>query len=384
LSPSSTAGILAETYYDALGVPRESCADVKAGLKTALVFMDEPLVVEKMDPESYETVLTYDIHGRLIQTQHGKGEDVLPVTASYQYDPLRLVIYADANANTYRYSYDGAGRLRSSESDDTGRHVFEYDGLQKTRQSDASGGWAEWTYSGGRVVTNRVSDPLDGVHLYSWKYDTAWFGAVASQTDPLGINTFGYDEFGRLKSDQRTYLDKSGAVVRTPVHKCAYDLQGRILKTTLPSGETLGYKYSYGYLTSKQKPKTSTTLKPTSINYTYDNYGHPTNWASATGIKAAVSYSTTPLWASALKFSAGSRTWERKYTYADNGLVKTFDEGGGIKRKYTYDSLKRLTQVERGPAMSLSLTESFTYDDNGNLLTLEDPDGNEWSYGTVY
>jgi YD repeat-containing protein len=449
-SSVSVASVLGKTYYDALGIARETLRDSAAVSGSNLVTLDSAGVEVRQDEEEYQTRLTYDAFHRVNKVEQGKAGSYV-TTAQYRYDPLnRLVKYQDGGGTCYGYFYDGAGRLRqvkygkpanvnlstnkgSSASKASSTlsksqnafalpsssctpsqlwYTYEYDGAFKTKMTDASGAYASWTYDEiGRPESLTLSDSLpdsSGTLSYAWDYDDAWVGAVYKETDPAGEVTYSYDALGRVKDATRVYpTDSSGTTSAS--FSYAFDLRGRLLSKTLPSGRIISSDYDYGLL-AKTTAATSGTTDYT-IAYDYNDWGLLSTATSSLGHVYSNTY-TTPLWVNKNSIKYGLTAYDRSYTWLKNGLLSkrtvstdasagssTFpssaSSGGALGSlgtgkssgaaalsttySYSYDALKELSQIKT-PAKTF---ETYSYDAAGNLKTMKDASGVSWTYASA-
>lgn len=391
--PTSSLSILnplTQTYYDALGNPRESIRDAQKATGSQLIYFNKPWSELRQDEAGDQTRLTYDAHRRVTMVEQGKSNS-FTTTATYRYDPLnRLVSFRDGKGTIYTYSYDGAGRLRevkyggasSSGVAMTEWYKYDYKGMLQTQMRDNTGAIARREYDSlGRQTTLKVSDSLPsaaGFLSYAYEYDTAWKGKVYKTTDPAGTTMYKYDEFGREERVKREYAASSAGTQRA---EFLYDtdLQGQLRIKTYPSGHRIKSQYAYGFLTS-QTAMTSGATDYT-LDFGYNQWGMTESIASSKGHQYTSTF-TTPLWVDKLAMQYGSTTYETTYTWANNGLLTKRAENigkGSAVYNYDYDSLRQLTQM----ATPTKTIETYTYDAAGNPLTMQDSDGIKWTYAAA-
>ncbi|ONK14503.1 DUF6531 domain-containing protein [Streptomyces sp. MP131-18] len=141
----------------------------------------------------------------------------------------RLTGLADAEGNSWTYTYDAAGRL-IGEADTAGRAL--------RHRYDAAGQHVGWTNGAGQ----RVSHTLDGC------------GRLIEQRTDSGIARFRYDAAGRLiaAANEETELTwerdaSSGAVIAETCNgrtmRYAHDAQGRRTERHTPSGAVTRWEY---------------------------------------------------------------------------------------------------------------------------------------------
>lgn len=264
--------------------------------------------IEVVDAEGYKTILTYDSLNRVVSASNPLGGKI-----TYQYDKNgNKVAETNTLGNTTRYSYDNVGRLISS--------------------ADALGRKTTYVYfADGRIKS--VSTP-DG-NTTEYEYDT--LGQLIKTADRSGAISYAYDLMGRVT--KTTYVDGSTTSV-------TYDKVGNIVSATAKNGLVTSYSYD----------KNGNLLETTdslgkSIRYAYDKIGNLVTATDALGQTVRYSY------------DAASR------------LASQTDALGGVT-KYTYDSVGNVTKIVN----PLSVEVSFTYDKNGNRTSMKDGNGNVTKY----
>lgn len=385
--------VFRHSYYDGLGNMRETKPDENKGLGSVRVYFDEPRQERRIDPDGYETKLTYDAHHRIIRVEQGSEQSGASIlVGEYRYDPLgNLVQFTDAIGNDYTYSYDGAGRLRETKYGSASVplqswYTYSYLGNLLQRVEANTGGYSEWTYDAiGRKLTQTVSDGLASSPYgilgtsstgttYTWTYDTKWIGMVSESTDPLGSHSYEYDDFGRVTESTRT--NSSGV---SSTHTTEYDVVGRPTQQTFPSGYSVVPTYTDGWLT--RETGLNGGVADFTVDYTYNKWGGIKSATNSNGMVWQYTH-TTPAYIDQEKLqsrSAGTR-YQRDYVWSPSGLLqeKTITNGTSPAVTYSmsYNDLKMLANLSDGTNM----VESYTYDNAGNLTAMTDANGAHFTY----
>jgi len=94
--PADLSRPLAMRWFDGLGRERESYTDFQNGLGHVLTRMERPRVTSVADGEGFETELTRNAHGRIVEVRGGRNA-ALNLQATYVWDPpARLRTYTTA------------------------------------------------------------------------------------------------------------------------------------------------------------------------------------------------------------------------------------------------------------------------------------------------
>jgi YD repeat-containing protein len=237
--------------------------DLDAGTAT----IDHPTAVDTRTllADNYERREVVDTLGRLRTVQQGFTNAAVTV-ATYKWDGRdRVKQYADGEGNAHRYTFDGAGRVRTVQRrPDPGAgwstyYSFQWTGPDPWKMWEgAATGTAKstWTYDAlGRTVSKVVTDPLTtnvpAQVTYTWAWDalpggapgTGWIGARHQVTDPVGNTTSTYGASGVLGrlghetgSTRGTYSATPTPYLINATFQRSTDLQGRVLSETWPSG----------------------------------------------------------------------------------------------------------------------------------------------------
>jgi RHS repeat-associated protein len=368
--------------YDALGRPlSRQHAD-----KTTAHTTYDGLVTHAFDEAGDESILTYDVLGRLVESAQVKGYDAPTggkphphlVTTHFLYTPMGELLQAlDGAGNSSARVYDARGRVIATSDPDTGYRTVRYDAFGSVLQTtDGAGSKSSFANDVlGRMVG---SETKDGFRCY--EYDTA----------PHGI--------GRLAASVAT-----GDDVRTEL---AYDTLGRPIEQTWTIG---GERFSIGarYGTSGRidaliypsvggsRPEATFTYDPRGLSLATFFSGELTWQADVRDASLAVTQETignglttirefdpvTNRLKSLQTGVAGAtglhdkvQSWTFGYS-PDGNVVTRTDAAAGYMERFAYDGLDELTEWESAPLdpgakpEAKSISVRFAYDDLGNLLT---------------
>lgn len=326
----------------------------------------------------YEGLKTFiTVEGRQMSRTYG--------TQKYLYETV------DANGNSNRFAYDGAGNPLVIQ-DAKGKQIkASYNGFGvKTKVDDPNQGVTNFTYNAfgelltstdangvittlgydvlGRAVTKQISNgAAPGTHTFT--YDTQKVGLL-SQSSANGV-TKSYTYNAALQPlTETTQIDGTS---RTVTYQ--YDsVLGRLKGLQYPNGLTIANDYNaYGYL---QKIKNAAT------GYTYrditamDAEGHVTDAQLAHGqIQSQTRYNSS---GSMLYTQASSPVLgvfhNIGYTSYDsfmNPLAET-NYATNETQSYSYDNMNRLTSYSLAKTGYSPVNVSYAYDKTGNFLYKSD------------
>ncbi|MFT6162676.1 MAG: YD repeat-containing protein, partial [Myxococcota bacterium] len=242
------------TSSDAFGRVRGSfteCAIVGSdytGAETVLTDVSGPGLTESTDDVGYIKRTLSDTRGRLIAVHEGDVNG-LDRTGSYRYDARdRITRFTDAHANEYAYTFDLAGRVEQvTRLENTGNapevwYSFAWDGPEPQAMWEGlpTGTPAsEWKYDAlGRTTEKYVRRPgSNSTDVYTWTWDTEWYGARGRVEDPWGSveYSYGMGPFGAMdqpKSVTREWNDGFHTLEQRQVS----DLMGRPIWAQHPDG----------------------------------------------------------------------------------------------------------------------------------------------------
>ena len=285
--------------------------------------------------------------GHLTEVFNSSG---LPVRFTYD-EAGRMTSWHDRNDVTYRYGYDGDGRVQWAAGPDGMLSVtFAYDPERRmTTATDAAGNATTYAMNQyGRVIAE--TDPLGNTTLSHWDEH----GRLAGRTDPLGTTTgYEYDDLGNLLAVR--FPDGSGSILE-------YDQWSQPVAVAGPDGAMWRYVYdSKGNRISEYDPAGGVT------RYEHDQRGGLTAIIDPLGAVTRVESDEAGLPTVLADPADGVTRLERD---AFGRVVAVTDPVGGVTRLgWTIEGkLAWRTSATGG-------TELWTYDGEGNLTSYTDADG---------
>jgi RHS repeat-associated protein len=285
--------------------------------------------------------------GHLTEVFNSSG---LPLRFTYD-DAGRMTSWRDRNDVTYRYGYDGEGRVQwAAGPDGFMSATFAYDTEHRiTTVTDAAGYVSRYAMNeSGRVIFE--TDPLGNTTLSEWDRH----GLLTGRTDPLGATTgYGYDDLGNLLAVR--HPDGSAGNLE-------YDQWSQPITVTAPDGAVWRYAYdSRGHRISENDPAGGVT------RYEHDEHGGLTAIIDPLGAVTQVECDAAGLPVALTDPAGGVTRLERD---AFGRVVAVTDPVGGVTRLgWTIEGkLAWRTSATGG-------TELWAYDGEGNLTSYTDADG---------
>jgi len=395
------------TYVDPIGVTHEYKLTANGDLESSREFGEHLPLVTKSYTSSNSLFLSYtDSLGHTTNYGYDQAFCLATVTNAlghviafaWDHNQQQITKKTDALGRTWRYEWNGQGRLLT-ETDPAGKNTrYTYDNLNNClTRTDPLGRVTRYVYDQSGSQLLKVIDPLGNETALT--YDAR--GNILTLTDPKGQTTsFEYDSLDRLTKrtgpDGRflSYeFDVAGNLVvqRDELGretKGTYDKAGNLLTKTYPDGTTLVMTYDNAGLKLTETDglnrvtkfaydgfgRVTSVVYPdgTTMNREYDTEGRLVTQRDALGNETKFEYD--PLGrVLAVIDPAGSR-WQTQYDLADRKTTET-DPLGRITG-YTYDPLDRVTELNRPDGKKVK----HTYDAVGNLLTTTDALGNTWTW----
>ena len=396
-NPDNSVARSRTRQFDALGRLHKLIG--AAGQITEYAYDAQGNPVTVTDPKAQPTGQTYDARDRLTQVA-----DALSGLTALAYDRQDRVSAVTApNGAATAYTWDGLGNLTQEQSPDRGTTAATFDaaGNLLTR-TDARGVTVTTTYD---ALNRPLTETYSTGETVTTTYDSApgctlGIGRRCRVQDSAGQTTYAYDAHGRVTGETRTEAGLSLTVTST------YDGAGRVLATTLPSGESLSLTRDAAGRVSALASAHETLAH----SLAYDAAGALTAQTLGNGVTDTATYDADGQ-RSAQTFSGGAGNtdsggddiptlseWgtpllggvlivllirrrpgaalgvllvgivgtpppahaDAAYGYDLNGNLRTRTTPAGAST-YSYDALDRLTR-EQGPV----ITQSFGYDGAGN------------------
>ncbi len=318
--------------------------------------------VSGADTLNTRTAYTYDGLGRLLTTEQGDATTWNQATMIYtQYDSLgRKISLIDPDSGYWTYGYDLVGNLIYQDDPKTDQHVeFCYDAGNriKKKQYFITDGYA---YAGGLCVW---PEPRETVYTYDASGVAYSVGRLTKVVDsdttaptPYTITTNfqNYDVRGRLLSTQKQ-IDRA-THFSSATTQYVYDPADHVTQITYPDGEAVQYSYDrVGQPKGVTCTSGCTVGLPASYlsNLTYDEFTRPRVISHGNGTKDIRTYgaATTNYRLSGIQTQQGATDYlNLSYAaYQANGLLTT------------------LTDIRNPAGDPLSNTGAFSYDGLGRL-----------------
>ncbi|MFD6341838.1 DUF6531 domain-containing protein [Streptomyces sp. NPDC060131] len=375
-------------------------------------------------PQGLVTVAAYgyDTPGDLTDLTGPEGPDGPAMRFTYD-DSGRIRSWTDRNDTTFRYEYDGEGRV-SRTMGPTGilssRFAYEYSaehGHRITRYTDSTGATSVFLLNHLLQVVAET-DPLGNTVSQAWdRYDR-----LLSRTDSQGRTvTYTWDEDGNPTSVREpdgslatTQYDERGlptimTAADGSVWRRTYDDRGNNITLTTPDGSTTCYAYSpNGALAAVTDPLgvrqtyrsdeagmvlAHTDAQGRTTTLVRDAFGRPVSITDADGAATTCTWSVEGHLTSHTRPDGATQRWA--YDGEGNCLTETDANGGVTRYEYThfdqpasrttpdgaryefhYDTELRLVEVHNASG----LTWSYAYDTVGRLVSESDFDGRTLHY----
>jgi RHS repeat-associated protein len=291
-------------------------------------------------PGLADTVLAYDVHGRLATVT--SGGRVATITYDANGRPSSLT---DPLGQTRSFTYDADGRLLSKTLPDGRVIAFAHDAVGNLTSVTPPGGAPhQFTYSPVNLVSSYLppSAPATATTSTSYQYnlDRQLTQIVRPDAGTIGYT---YDSAGRVNS----------VVTPAATISYAYDaVTGNLASANIGGGEGLAYIYNGPLPVST----TWTGAVTGSVSRTYDNNFRLTGeTVGAGGAAVSYGYDADGLMTSA-QAGTGSMSLARSAT---NGFL-TGTSLGTVADSYTYDQYGELTGYSASAGASIySYTNTF-------------------------
>jgi RHS repeat-associated protein len=379
------AGIVTQTYFDALGRQTETIADYTDGTPT--------------DSSNQTTEYTYDGDGDILTQTAVEPAGTPNQTTAYIYGAtsgvfsktlLSKVEYPDATTGTastsassdVSYSYDALGEKIGMTDQNGTTHQYNYDSLgRQTLDAVTTLG----TGVDGSVLALGTTYNAQGLPFQETSYSDSAATTVVNQDEDV------YNGLGQLTGE---YQSVSGAVTvgTTPEVQYGYSnlgLGSRLTSMTYPNGRVLDYAYASGidYYIGRVSGifdaggSDAGLLQVYNFSSTYLGLDTIVTELDGNGVTETTTLDNFGR-TSELKYvnSSSVTTDDFQYGYDQDGNVLYQLNGlnGTISQLYTYDSLNRLTSYTQGTLSddNTSITgtptasQTYTYDALGNQETV--------------
>ena len=372
--------------------------------------------VSQTDSYAFETTIEYDDINRPVQYNFPNGG-----TRTVDYNVAQnYTIVTDEAGITYKYVYDGMGRIKQKLKKDGNSYnlleEYEYDNMgrleeKKTYRTETEGISESYSYD----VLDRVTQKdiwtlsMDTVHWEVYVYNnSANESTVTKKTYAVGAAIADqkdyYNIYGQLTKSEKTAGDTTLAT------QYEYDYFDRVTKETDPKGNETTYEYAYdGQITKQTNPAGDY------VSTVYDLAGQPVSVTDANGNTTNTEYDklgraikvTTPfddtvsgetktyydknsnVVKTAVKRSANVyQIKEFKYDNMGNLLADISKNGSNdVITQYQYDSgnriVKMITGLEQYSTNPIGgAATTYTYNNQGYLASVIDPMGGTVTYNS--
>ncbi|MDR4460541.1 MAG: PKD domain-containing protein [Nitrospirales bacterium] len=340
--------------FDAFGA--DTTVTDALGRTTTTTRNDASLPTLITTPNGAITELTYDQQGNLLTRREAKNLSGLDRTTSFAYDPVfsQLTKLTDPDNKVTTIQLDPTGNPLVVTNPLNGQRLrtFNSQGQVLTDQ-DENGKTTTFTYNAkGNLET--LTD-AEG-HVTRFVRDAA--GNVTTLIEGEGTpeqrtRTFTYDTMNRLTS-------ATDGTAHPPT-QFAYDAQGNLTTTTLPTSEQEIRTYDpLNRVASIDDPLRGLTT------FTYDANGNLLRTVNALNDPTTFAYDA----ADQLTTITDALSGLQGFAYDVEGNVQTFTDARGKVTTFEYDKLNRQT---KRLAPGGTFTTTFTYDKRDNLTTTTDP-----------
>ncbi|WP_241479697.1 RHS repeat-associated core domain-containing protein [Nocardiopsis lucentensis] len=352
-----------ETIYDGAGRATDvlHVAFGQERWRTSTEYHGDRTLVTPPDGGVATTSIT-DAQGRLVEarTHHGPTPEGAFDAITYTYaknDELTTV--TDPEGNTWTNTYDLLGRLIQTEDPISGTATMTYDQLdQLVTITDARGETLAYTYDALGRQTGLHDDSPEGPLRAKWVYDTEAKGHLTSSTryvDGAAYTTrvVNYDTFYRPITTEILIPSSEPGISGRYRFGTHYNPDGSINHQTMPAAGALG-----------REP----------VAYSYNDLGLPTQMSGMTGYVTDTHYSKLgEITQRTMDIDHGdtSPTWLTRHYDATTGrLAKTSlvpqlgVSGSLVNQHYTYDDAGNVLNLRNEPTAAhlQSDVQCFTYD----------------------
>lgn len=324
----------------------------------------------RMQYNSLGMLASFNEPGALLDDEQAQLTDVdaeplsARQTTSVEYDAAgNEVALIDRRGNRTVYLKDDFGQILVHHSADTGTTRYQYDAAgNRVQKTDADGDVTTYRWdAASRMIEKQREDAL-----FTYGYDDV-HGKLSESVAPATTERFAYDAHARLISHERI-IDNQRFVTGF-----TYDENGRLLRKSLPDGQTL--RYHYEETSGHTRGNLTTITRESLFGFFQETLIDQIDQDTADGTGGYVA-------------SNGLRT---THSYAPDGSMSAIDIDRVMQLKYEFDETGRIIGIDANGTMQqfqysqhgLSSAKSdiaiyrFEYDDMGNrsARSVEGKDG---------
>jgi YD repeat-containing protein len=267
-------------------------------------------------------------------TELWSGTGYAGVSKDFSFDALgRATQLSSTGGLTYQYNYNDKNQLLQSKNatDTLNDNTFTYDASGRmTAKTDKAGAFA-FNYNARNDLTG-ITDPISGFRVQA--FNAA--GQLTYVTQGTTLRTFGFDNAGRLASDELKNWS-SNAVLNLETY--GYNADDNLTSETNSGNGRIG---SHTYTYDKAERIASWTTSTGTTSYTYDGAGNRLTAGSATYTYDARNRMLTG--------PASTYVWKNRGSPVSQTV-------SGVTTTYTTDAAERITSSAR-----TGYTATNTYD----------------------
>ncbi|MFI6561549.1 DUF6531 domain-containing protein [Streptomyces sp. NPDC050534] len=357
LALEATDALGGATRYDRDLFGRVVAVTDAGGATSRVEWTVEGRLVRRTAPDGAVETWTYDGEGNCLS-----HTDPLGGTTSFEYtyfdliaartDPdgvrhtfvhdteLRLTQVVNSSGRNWRYEYDAAGRIVAE---------TDFDGRNRGYLLDAAGFLTARTNALGQTVC----------------YARNTLGQMVRKDVEGEITTFDYAPSGRLthangpNATLAIALDERGLRRSETVNgrslQCAYDMLGRRVRRTTPTGATSAWRYDEAGRAAEL------ALAGRSIGFERDTVGRETARHLGGAVTLAHDFDEAGRLTTQSVFADAELVQRRSFTYRPDGALVQIDDRSAGSRRFDVDAGGRVTAVH-----AAEWTETYVYDEDGN------------------
>jgi len=351
------------------------------------------------DPNGNETQFTYQ-YGELTKKITGYGTSSAAAW-NYTYNPTcgGVATATDPNGNTTTITYDSLGDVLTVTDGAGDTSTYTYPGTvtftdEPTSVTDPSGNETYYTYdSHGNVLTTTTGYGTSVAAKTSYGYNST--GDLTSTVNP-DQQTGGPDAGGSTTYGVDSYGDRlSSTTANTAETSATYDIDGDVLTTTQPLGNSSGGSHSghvttYAYdsdgrlcwtVQSTVSSPTCGTVPSGATSATYDADGNVKTSTQPNGNVTTNAFNVDDQECWTLAGTSANAcstvpTHATSYTYDADGNITIWQDELGNQTKYQYSDPAYPAKVTKTTQPDGTNATTTTYDADGNVQTTVDAEAN--------
>jgi RHS repeat-associated protein len=299
------------------------------------------------DANGNKTTYEYDGFNRLVKTRY-PDPSTAGTSSTTDYEQLTYNSYGQLtgrrgrDGNSFSYSYDNLGRLRTVDAPGSQPDVtYSYDNLGRVVEASQSGHTISYAYD----ALGRLTSETQASRTVSYEYDAAGRRTKMTWPDSFYV-TYVYDDAGEVTAIRENGATSGAGVLAT----FAYDNLGQRTTLTRGNGSSTSYTYNGGSRLTQLYSNLGGSSYDFNETYSYNpaaqivgmnNYNASYNYASPSGYTDSYTANGLNRYTSARGATP---------TYTDNRGNMTYDGS----KTYSYDYSNRLLTASGSPGATLS------------------------------